>query len=72
MKVLKPGIKWDDMHILSEKIILEELQKLSIIKEGNIDEIHKSRVSSIFMPHGLGHFIGLLTHDVGGYTKGYP
>ena len=37
-----------------------------------IEELVEMRLGAVFMPHGLGHFIGLDTHDVGGYLEGHP
>ncbi|CAB3408005.1 unnamed protein product [Caenorhabditis bovis] len=66
LKQAKPGVRWTDMHILSEKVILEHLKKAGLVT-GDIDEAVKARIGAVFMPHGLGHFIGLDVHDCGGY-----
>lgn len=66
---MHPGVSWIEMHKLAEKTILESLKKEGIVL-GDIDEMMAKRLGAIFMPHGLGHFLGIDTHDVGGYNKG--
>jgi Xaa-Pro dipeptidase len=39
---------------------------------GDLEEMIEGRLGYIFMPHGLGHLLGLDVHDAGGYTKGTP
>ncbi|XP_063293730.1 xaa-Pro dipeptidase [Pelobates fuscus] len=69
MEAVKPGVVWPDMHRLADKIHLEELTKLGILK-GNIEDMMKVHMGAVFMPHGLGHFLGIDVHDVGGYPEG--
>lgn len=69
MGAVKPGVSWVDMHLLADRVQLEELKKLGLI-QGDVDEMMKVRLGAVFMPHGLGHFMGIDTHDVGGYPEG--
>nr|AKF43199.1 metallopeptidase M24 family protein [Melianthus villosus] len=69
ISTLKPGISWLDMHKLAEKTILKSLKKGGIII-GDVDEMMAERIGAVFMPHGLGHLLGIDTHDPGGYPKG--
>lgn len=71
MKAVRPGVSWVDMHLLAERTHLEHLIAAGLI-QGNIDEMIKLRIPAIFMPHGLGHFLGIDTHDVGGYLEHTP
>ena len=71
-KAVKPGVEWEDMHLLAERTIVLHLIKLGLIKDVSINELEKNRVGAVFFPHGLGHLIGLRVHDVGGYLKNYP
>jgi Xaa-Pro dipeptidase len=69
LDTMKSGVMWADMHRLSYRVICEQLKKYDFLK-GDVEEMLANHVPSLFMPHGLGHFLGLDTHDVGGFPKG--
>uniref|UniRef100_A0A3B3ZW71 Xaa-Pro dipeptidase n=1 Tax=Periophthalmus magnuspinnatus TaxID=409849 RepID=A0A3B3ZW71_9GOBI len=69
MAAIKPGVKWTDMHRLADRVHLEELVKIGILK-GSVEDMMKVHMGSVFMPHGLGHLLGIDVHDVGGYPEG--
>lgn len=69
-KAMRPGTSWPDMHRLAERRILEGLLKGGLLQNGTVDEMVAVNLGSVFMPHGLGHLLGLNTHDVGGYPLG--
>lgn len=70
---MRPGVSWPDMHRTAEMTILQHLQKGGILKaNGSIDDMIDADLGATFMPVGLGHLIGLDTHDVGGYAEGTP
>ncbi|GAX86082.1 hypothetical protein CEUSTIGMA_g13495.t1 [Chlamydomonas eustigma] len=68
---MRPGVVWTAMHELANVIILEDLLAAGLLK-GSVEDMMEADVGALFMPHGLGHFLGLDTHDVGGYQPGCP
>lgn len=68
MAAVKPGVVWVDMHQLAERVLLQALKEMGLL-EGDVDEMMSVYMGAIFMPHGLGHFMGCDTHDVGGYPE---
>ena len=59
----KPGIRYKDVHQLAVTIITEGLQKLGIMK-GDVQKSVELGAHALFMPHGLGHQMGLDVHDM--------
>ncbi|BEI87312.1 uncharacterized protein CcaverHIS019_0100300 [Cutaneotrichosporon cavernicola] len=56
------GVHWDDIHLHTHKVLIDEFIKLGIFK-GTAEEMLQSGLSAAFYPHGLGHSIGLDVHD---------
>ena len=52
ISAMKPGVNWVDMHLLADRVILEDLTKAGLLV-GDIDEMLEHRISAIFFPHGL-------------------
>lgn len=61
--LIKPSVPYRDVHLAVAKHILECLGQLGIVK-GNISEMVSDGVAGLFMPHGLGHNMGLDVHDM--------
>lgn len=68
MKLIKAGVLWDDVHLRAHEVAVEGLLALGILK-GDKEEVLKARTSVAFFPHGLGHYLGMDTHDVGGHPN---
>lgn len=63
IKMLKPGVKFNDVHWHAAHMAIDALLDLGILKGDHMDIFH-SDVYATFAPHGLGHMIGLEVHDV--------
>ena len=68
IEMLKEGVLWEDVHTRAHEVAIEGLLKKGIlvwIKE----EVFDRRTSVAFFPHGLGHYLGMDTHDTGGHPN---
>jgi Xaa-Pro aminopeptidase len=63
IKATKPGFSNRDLHFMACKIIATEMKNLGLMK-GDVDEAVAAGAHALFMPHGLGHMMGLDVHDM--------
>jgi Xaa-Pro dipeptidase len=61
---LRRGMPYEDLHDESHRQAAEVLRAAGIVR-GSSDEAVSAGVTRAFYPHGLGHSLGLQTHDVG-------
>ncbi|MDD6553101.1 MAG: aminopeptidase P family protein [Prevotellaceae bacterium] len=63
LKVAKPGVKWMDVHFDVCRLMIERLKELGFMK-GDTEEALRAGAHAMFMPHGLGHMMGMDVHDM--------
>ena len=63
IEMARPDILYKDVHFAAVKVIVEGLIGLGLMK-GNADEAVAAGAHALFMPHGLGHLMGLDVHDM--------
>lgn len=66
---VRPGLDFVDLHRAAHAAVARILAG-SGLAEGTADALLESGITSTFLPHGLGHLIGVQTHDVGGRLAG--
>lgn len=58
-----PGVRYMDVHKAVCRKMLEGLRDLGLVS-GDLDEMNAEGICGMFMPHGLGHNMGLDVHDM--------
>lgn len=66
----RPGISYREVHLKTMHLMLEELHALDIVR-GDVQDMVEAGIAGLFMPHGLGHNMGLDVHDMEDYGENY-
>jgi len=66
---VRPGVEYKDLHLAAAGRIADGLVELGILR-GDPAGLVERDAHALFFPHGLGHMLGLATHDAGGCLEG--
>ena len=70
LSVAKPGVKYFDVHLAVCRLMTERLKEVGLMK-GDVDEAVAAGAHAMFLPHGLGHMMGMDVHDMEGLGQIY-
>ena len=65
LDVAKPGVRYADVHFAVCRLMTERLKELGLMK-GDTEEAVRAGAHAMFLPHGLGHMMGMDVHDMEG------
>ena len=70
LDVAKPGVKYMDVHFAVCRLMTDRLKEIGLMK-GDTDEALAAGAHAMFLPHGLGHMMGMDVHDMEGLGQIY-
>lgn len=70
LEVAKPGVKWYDVHMDVCRLMTNRLKEIGLMK-GDTEEAVQAGAHAMFLPHGLGHMMGMDVHDMEGLGQQY-
>ena len=70
LEVAKPGIRYLDVHMAVCTMMTDRLKELGLMK-GDTEEAVRAGAHAMFLPHGLGHMMGMDVHDMEGLGQIY-
>jgi Xaa-Pro aminopeptidase len=65
LEVAKPGVKYADVHFAVCRMMTDRLKELGLMR-GDTEEAVRAGAHAMFLPHGLGHMMGMDVHDMEG------
>ncbi len=70
LSVAKPGVRWMDVHMDVCRLMTDRLKDLGLMK-GDTEAAVRTGAHAMFLPHGLGHMMGMDVHDMEGLGQIY-
>ena len=70
LKISKPGVKYFDVHMDVCRLMTDRLKELGLMM-GDTEEAVRAGAHAMFLPHGLGHMMGMDVHDMEGLGQTY-
>lgn len=70
LDVAKPGVLWYDVHMEVCRMMTDRLKEIGLMM-GDTEEAVRAGAHAMFLPHGLGHMMGMDVHDMEGLGQNY-
>ena len=70
LDLAKPGVKYFDVHMDVCRLMTDRLKEIGLMK-GNTEDAVREGAHAMFLPHGLGHMMGMDVHDMEGLGQTY-
>ena len=70
LEVAKPGVRYMDVHFAVCRMMTDRLKELGLMR-GDTEEAVRAGAHAMFLPHGLGHMMGMDVHDMEGIGQIY-